>query len=168
LNPTLVVVDEILNFEERVLLYKSFFSTKECIPSFWVTKEDIINNYPINKILQVAARHFDFSEFSGSEVWTHNLSAPGFHYDKDEDLYQKYGVNVFPLCTIVYYHEISSQGSNLNNFKHALSTQDTSIVPKENRCVIMAPGLIHGSGGVGGIRKLIAISPWIEKPNGIK
>ena len=167
MNPTLIVIDEVLSFEERILLYTSFFSSKNCIPSFWKEKDDLLNYYPINKLLQISARHFDFNQFSGAEIWTHNLSAPGFHYDKDESLYQKYGVNVFPLCTIVYYQEISSQGENLNNFKYSLSTQDTSVIPKENRCVIMPPGLLHGSGGIGGIRKLIAISPWIEKPIGL-
>jgi hypothetical protein len=145
-----------------------FFSSKACIPSFWKEKESLINEHPVSKLLRTSAKYFDFSQFGGAEIWTHNLSAPGFHYDKDESIYQKHGVNVFPLCTIVYYQEISSQGENLNNFKFSLSTQDTSIIPKENRCVIMAPGLIHGSGGISGIRKLIAISPWIEKPYGLR
>jgi hypothetical protein len=56
----------------------------------------------------------------------------------------------------------------LSNFKYSLQTPDIMIIPKDNRMVVMAPGILHGTDGRQSTRKLIAFAPWIEPPHSLK
>jgi hypothetical protein len=68
---------------------------------------------------------------------------------------------------LVYYLEITNYDGNLYNLDMVLSTPDFIVVPKENRCVLMGSGIIHGSSAVNQVRRLLVLSPWKQRPTNI-
>jgi hypothetical protein len=164
-NPLISIYDDVLSMEERIEVYNRFFCTDSNVNSFWVGREELEEFEPLAKLVNLSLTGFDFSMFNGVEIWTHNLTAPGFHYDLDEKFYTETGLFVLPLCSIIYYVEITSQLTGVDNFKVSLQTPDVMIIPKDNRMVVMSPGILHGARGNPKVRKLIAISPWIKKPH---
>lgn len=167
MNVVTGIYDNVLDFEERKTLFDLFFSEGKNVPSLWVTKEGIKNQPELEKLSKIIDKQIDTSDCSGYEMWTHNLTAPGFHYDKDEYMFVHHKVNIFPKCTLIYYLEIRNYDGNLHNLEVVLSTPDFIVVPKENRCVLMNSGIIHGSFAKDQVRRLIALSPWKEKPSQI-
>jgi hypothetical protein len=161
------VYDNVLTLQERIDLFYSFFGDDNCIPSLWIKKEEIVHNQILHKLSLLIEKQIDTTDCAGYEFWTHNLSAPKYHYDKDEALFRKHGVNVFSEGTLVFYLEISNYEANVYDGRYALSTPDVIIAPKENRVVLMGSGILHGSAGVENVRKLVALSPWKEKPTQI-
>ena len=167
-NPSYTIFDNALPFVDRASLYNNFFSTKWNVRGVWIDKNDIEKINPLYKLMILAGKVFDFSEFSGVEVWTHNLTAVHFHYDKDEYVFETSGQYILPMCSLIYYLDIDLPDLNIENFKDSLHSPDVMIVPKDNRLVIMAPGIIHGSNrGRDGIRRLIGIAPWVNKPESL-
>lgn len=159
--------DNVLTFQERKRVYDSFFLEEKNIPSSWISKNNIQNHEELFKLSKLIDINLDTSECSGYEFWTHNLTSPGYHYDRDEFLFREKSVNVFPMCTLIYYLEILNYDGNIFNSKITLSTPDFIISPKENRCVIMNSGIIHGSSAINDIRRLLVLSPWKERPSKI-
>ena len=162
-NPLISIYDDVLSMDERVEIYNRFFRTNLNVNSFWVNRDKIRDFQPLEKLVELSLTGFNFSAFSGVEIWSHNLTAPSFHYDLDEKFYTETGLSVLPLCSIIYYVEITSQLTGVDNFKVSLQTPDVMIVPKDNRMVVMSPGILHGARGDPKVIKLIAISPWINK-----
>jgi hypothetical protein len=126
---------------------------------FLQSKEDLECLHPL---LEEASKHFDFSKCVGYEVWDQsNPKNLEWHYDKDEILFDKEGIQSWPICTIIYYirvHDI--HGGNL------LLEDGTSIEPIQNRLVIFGPGIEHAVEDmftVDGNRDSIIINPWTYK-----
>ncbi len=111
------------------------------------------------EILTIASRYFDFSKIIGYEFWSHNNTKPGtWHYDKDENLYSKEKKLVFPVCSTIYYLEVSDLvGGRL------FIENDAVITPKTNRLVIFPPGKYHTVEDFTGKRVSLLVNPWDHK-----
>jgi hypothetical protein len=114
-------------------------------------------------ILDKASNYFDLSEMNYYETWTHENSRPNtWHHDKDELLYKEEEKLKFPLCSTVFYANVSEdiKGGKL------LFENGVTVEPKFNRLVIFSPGLYHGVEVFRGKRTSININPWIEPIRG--
>ena len=119
----------------------------------------------VKSILGKASNYFDLSEMNYYEAWTHENTLPnGWHQDKDELLYKMELELKFPLCSTVFYANVSEdvQGGKL------LFENGIIVEPKVNRLVIFSPGLYHGVEPFRGKRTSININPWIEPIYGWK
>ena len=107
-------------------------------------------------ILDITSQYVDLSSSVGYEFWSHNGTKPsGWHYDKDDILCVEEDVYNFPLCSTVYYSEVSKlRGGEL------LLENDLVIIPKPNRLVIFAPGIYHTVKPYEGKRVSLLINPW--------
>jgi len=106
-------------------------------------------------VLHLAGQYADLSEAIGYEFWCHNGTKPSWHYDKDEKLYTKEKKLDFPLCSIVYYAEVSKlRGGEL------ILENDLVIVPKTNRLVIFKSGIYHTVKTYKGKRVSFLTNPW--------
>lgn len=166
-TPLITIYDDVLPLKDRVDIFNKFFSTDSCY-KVWVDKDNISRFKPVAKLVEIASSKFNFLQYSGIEIWTHNLTSPTFHYDNDIHLYTNTGQHSLPICTVIYYVEITMPEVGLGNFKYSLQTPDVMIIPKDNRMVVMAPGILHGTDGTQSTRKLIAFSPWINPPHSLK
>ena len=167
LNSEYTVIDNTLSFSERIILNDSFFKDRGNIASYWIKKEELINVSPIHTLVNISLTKFNFNTYSGVEIWTHNHTSPSWHTDKNEWLFHNQCITSYPMCTIVYYHTVKFKDVGVHNFFDAFQTQDVMILPKENRTIILAPGLLHTGGGRENIRQLISITPWEKKPYGL-
>ena len=108
-------------------------------------------------ILTIASKYFDFSKIVGYEFWGQNNTKPGtWHYDKDEKLYSKENKLVFPVCSTIYYLEVSDLvGGSL--------VENDVITPKTNRLVLFPPGKYHAVEDFTGKRVSLLVNPWDHK-----
>ena len=114
------------------------------------------------QFIDIASKYYDLSSSIGYEFWTHNNTRPpeGWHYDKDEFLFDATGKYDYPLCSIVYYPLIENlQGGHLH-------IECDIITPKENRLIIFPPKTYHYVEPFKGNRISILVNPWnkILKP----
>jgi len=107
-------------------------------------------------ILHLAGQYVDLSNAVGYEFWSHNGTKPtGWHYDKDDILCVEEDEYNFPICSTVYYSEVSKlRGGEL------LLGNDLVIIPKPNRLVIFPPGIYHTVKPYEGNRISLLINPW--------
>ena len=112
-------------------------------------------------ILDICKDYFDLSSMIGYELWR-NLSPPGYHLDKDENLYKRTKQLKFPLCSIVYYPLVE------NLVGGEFCTEDNiKFIPISNRLLIFGPGLGHKVTPVeSGKRIAISMAPWDILPEG--
>tara|TARA_R100001079_G_scaffold108700_1_gene79710 strand:- start:1484 stop:1978 length:495 start_codon:yes stop_codon:yes gene_type:complete len=108
------------------------------------------------KFVDIASNYFDLSSCVGYEFWTHKNTRPpeGWHYDKDELLFEKDGIYDYPLCSMVYYPFIE----NLEGGK--LHLECDVVTPKENRLIIFSPKTYHYVEPFKGERVSLLINPW--------
>ena len=114
------------------------------------------------KFIDIASTYYDLSSCIGYEFWTHNNTRPpqGWHYDRDEFLFEKNGTYDYPLCSIVYYPIVENlEGGQLH-------LECDIITPKENRLIIFPPKTHHYVEPFKGNRVSILVNPWskILKP----
>ena len=146
------VVDNFLTDTQLRLLRSKI--PNENIPETWNSK---IKKY-FSPFITEAKKNYNLSKFSGFEIWSHNNTKPPPHYDKDEVLYQTTGKLNFPLCSMVFYIEVTNvQGGKL-------FINDDAVIPKTNRLVIFGPKVWHSVEPFSGIRKVLLINPWVKKP----
>mgnify|MGYP003650394606 FL=1 len=105
-----------------------------------------------------AKKNYNLSKFLGFETWSHHNTKPAPHHDRDEFLYKTTGKLKFPLCSVIFYIEVT----NLKGGK--LFINDDAVIPKTNRLIIFGPGVWHSVEPFLGIRKVLLINPWAEKP----
>ena len=114
------------------------------------------------KFIEIASKYYDLTSSVGYEFWGHNNTRPpeGWHYDKDEFLFEKDGTYDYPLCSMVYYPIIE----NLDGGQ--LHLECDIITPKENRLIIFPPKTNHYVEPFKGNRVSLLINPWskILKP----
>ena len=107
-------------------------------------------------ILTIASKYFDFSKIIGYEFWGHNNTKPNtWHYDKDEKLYEKERKLVFPVCSTIYYLEVSDKLEG-----GRLIVENDVITPKTNRLVLFPPGKYHTVENYKGKRVSLLVNPW--------
>ena len=106
-------------------------------------------------ILDITRNYYDLSDVIGYEFWGHNGTRTGWHQDKDEALIYKTGKLKFPVCSTVYYLEVSDlKGGEL------IIDHDIVIKPKTNRLVIFPPAKFHGVNPFEGKRVSLLVNPW--------
>lgn len=92
------------------------------------------------KLLEYAEDFTDVSNVIGAEEWSHNPSLgslPEGHYDKDEDLYERTGELLYPVCSCIWYLNVKNLvGGNL-------IVEGKEIVPKTNKLVLLKPRTWH-------------------------
>jgi hypothetical protein len=110
------------------------------------------------EILTIASKYFDFSKIIGYEFWGQNNTKPGtWHYDKDEKLYSKKKELVFPVCSTIYYLEVSDLVGGRLFVEHDV------ITPRTNRLVLFPPGKYHAVEDFTGKRVSLLVNPWDHK-----
>ena len=111
-------------------------------------------------LLDVAGKYYDLSTALYYELWQqYNPDWVDPHYDKDEAL-SHIGIMKTPLCSLVYYHNVSSdiQGGELVIQEE--SGQKHEIKPITNRLVVFNRGLLHWVKEYEGHRHSILCNPW--------
>ena len=107
------------------------------------------------EILTIASKYFDFSKIVGYEFWGQNNTKPGtWHYDKDEKLYSKKKELVFPVCSTIFYLEVSDLVGG------RLFVENDVITPRTNRLVLFPPGKYHTVEDFTGKRVSLLVNPW--------
>lgn len=160
----LVIIDNLLSEDERLATIASFekgpgkYTGDNVNSNRWIDLADVDKqDFPLRKILDVAAWNFDLSTLAGAECWAHHGFATARHVDKDEQIWTDEGKVVTPLCSIIYYAEIKNLvgGRLFTNYKH--------VTPKTNRLVMFTRGMSHEVERFTGTRNIIAINPWHYK-----
>ena len=112
--------------------------------------------------IDIASKYYDLSSSVGYEFWTHNNTRPseGWHYDKDEFLFNATGIYEYPLCSMVYYPVVEDLKGGQLHLEYDI------ITPKENRLVIFPPKTYHYVEPFDGNRMSIILNSWskILKP----
>ena len=114
------------------------------------------------QMIDIASKYYDLSSSIGYEFWTHDNTRPpeGWHYDKDEFLFNENGTYDYPLCSMVYYPVVQDlEGGQLH-------LECDIITPKENRLIIFPPKTYHYVEPFKGNRISLLVNPWskILKP----
>ena len=85
----------------------------------------------------LSSQYFDTSKCIGYEFWVRKNSRPdSWHFDIDEKA-KKLGKTSYPVCTIIFYPEVS----HLNGGR--IHIEDTIITPKTNRVIIFSANVEH-------------------------
>jgi hypothetical protein len=154
-----IILNNVLNKQEQeeIINLTSIVNSYKDNSHNWINKENYSNS--VQKLFNLANEHFDLSQAAGVEFWQHFATKPcGWHYDKDEVLYENTGHIRLPLCTFVYYVYI-------NNLKGGeFLTEQLSYKPKTNDLVIFDSSLYHTVNDYRGERRSINFNPWIIKP----
>lgn len=120
--------------------------------------EETNNDMFISSIRLVAGLRYPLEDIWGYEIWEKNNESSPLHYDKDERLYERRDVLSYPICSIIYYHQVSDlTGGEL------VSPDNWSISPKENRLIIFGPGIPHQVSEFTGTRKAVLVNFWRER-----
>ena len=147
------VEDDFLPVDLLEGVYDLYNNNKTSTPTGWVEKSEV--HYGVTKLVSAALHCFNISHFAGLEIWSHYNSRPGWHYDRNELLYDKDKVNVFPLCSIIFYPKI-----NVISGGELVIDSGITIHPKTNRLVLMSPGTYHKVETFLGERFSLLINVW--------
>lgn len=131
----------------------------------WITKKHIpremlslINNYQV--------------EYTGVEWWCYDsmniepeqhIAIPK-HKDYDGGLEMLTGIQVYPECSYVYYHEIDIiEGGMLQLYDDDGNLID-SVHPVRNRLVVFPSNITHEVTAFTGVRRSFVMLPWKKRP----
>lgn len=123
--------------------------------NFYSFEEKTENDSFIRDIRATAASFYPTQDLWGYEIWQKD-SSTDIHLDKDETLYERRGILSFPVCSVIFYYEVSDdiEGGEL------YSPNDWVVFPKQNRLVIFGPAIRHGVSDFTGIRKSVLVNFW--------
>ena len=112
-------------------------------------------------LTKIVSEHYDLSTSIGYEFWIHHNTRPTeWHIDKDEISMNEEGGLSCPLCSIVYYPLVEDvTGGRLCLLDENLET-DVTIVPKQNRLIVLPSGQRHYVEPFEGKRVSFIINPW--------
>ena len=149
-----VVIDDVLDSKSVSTICSHIDqSTKHSI--FYRKNDNHLHDNFCLSMIDIASQFYDLSSFVGYEFWTRlNSCVGGWHQDKDEKLYDKKGIESYPLCSIIYYVHVK----NMTGGELLLDTD--TILPKTNRMVIFAPGISHNVNEFTGDRICLLVNPW--------
>lgn len=155
----LVVQDNILSLDHMYRLQEYFIIQNNGNQyNNWMDKSKVPTW--LENITNTAAQHFDLSDCVGYEWWIQtNGSRPtrGWHFDLDEDEWNKNNKLKFPLCSIIYYPMVQDlQGGHF-------ITEDIKVTPKTNRAIFMSPAQLHTVAPYENTRCAVLINPWAYK-----
>lgn len=140
-------ISEFLNCQSDHCHIGNFFSLKEAV-----------NFLPL---LNKAAGSFEFFADDAFEVWCNVDTRPsGWHIDQHEAASKK-GQSFRPICTFVYYLDVSNDlvGGRLCVFDE-LTQLKHYVKPKRNRLILFGPGMLHRVEHFKGRRRSLIINPW--------
>ena len=156
MNNSILVFDDVLNNFSPSLL-ELINKPLESLDWYSLDHKHKYKDFCI-EILTIASKYFDFSKIVGYEFWGQNNTKPGtWHYDKDEKLYSKKKELVFPVCSTIYYLEVSDLVGG------RLFVENDVITPKTNRLVLFPPGKYHAVEDFTGKRVSLLVNPWDHK-----
>ena len=147
------------------IILDNVLPTREDLTDLVNNRVDGVNWYDLHQdhiyknfctsILNITKNYYDLSDVIGYEFWGHNGTRTPWHQDKDEKLIEKTGELSFPLCSTVYYLEVSNlKGGEL------IIDNDLVVIPKTNRLVIFSPAKFHGVNPFEGKRVSLLVNPW--------
>ena len=149
-----VVIDDVFDQDTTTRLYESVDNSTRN-PFFYKLGESHFHDNFSYATLDVASHYFNLKTCIGYEFWTRlNRCVGGWHQDKDEKLYDKKGIESYPLCSIIYYVHVK----NMTGGELLLGTD--TILPKSNRMVIFASGISHNVNEFTGERICLLVNPW--------
>ena len=152
----IVILDDILSEGGRQKVLEKYSNRRNSISETWVDNESA--DKQCKKLLKIANRFINIKDAAGFELWTHYNTKPGFHFDKDETLFNKTGELKFPLCTILYYPYIDN-----NLIGGEFVADGIQVKPITNRMIIFSPGVWHGVNEYKNERFSLIINPWLTK-----
>ena len=153
MNNSILVFDDVLNNFSPSLL-ELINKPLESLDWYSLDHKHKYKDFCI-EILTIASKYFDFSKIVGYEFWGQNNTKPGtWHYDKDEKLYSKKKELVFPVCSTIYYLEVSDLVGG------RLFVENDVITPRTNRLVLFPPGKYHTVEDFTGKRVSLLVNPW--------
>ena len=156
MNNSILVFDDVLNNFSPSLL-ELINKPLESLDWYSLDHKHKYKDFCI-EILTIASKYFDFSKIVGYEFWGQNNTKPGtWHYDKDEKLYSKKKELVFPVCSTIFYLEVSDLAGG------RLFVENDVITPKTNRLVLFPPGKYHAVEDFTGKRVSLLVNPWDHK-----
>ena len=153
MNNSILVFDDVLNNFSPSLL-ELINKPLESLDWYSLDHKHKYKDFCI-EILTIASKYFDFSKIVGYEFWGQNNTKPGtWHYDKDEKLYSKKKELVFPVCSTIFYLEVSDLVGG------RLFVENDVITPRTNRLVLFPPGKYHTIEDFTGKRVSLLVNPW--------
>ena len=153
MNNSILVFDDVLNNFSPSLL-ELINKPLESLDWYSLDHKHKYKDFCI-EILTIASKYFDFSKIVGYEFWGQNNTKPGtWHYDKDEKLYSKKKELVFPVCSTIFYLEVSDLVGG------RLFVENDVITPRTNRLVLFPPGKYHTVEDFTGKRVSLLVNPW--------
>ena len=128
------------------------------INSTWADIDSIDPYHEIcYSLLEIAKTRYDLSECVGYEYWNQLNTAPAWHIDKDDMLFNKVGETSFPICSIIFYLKVKNL--RYGNF---IVDGGITIAPKTNRMVLLSPGIPHAVEKFNGTRISFLVNPWSQ------
>jgi hypothetical protein len=156
----LTVIDDFLPINKNKEVV-DFFTVHDASKEKWfegTLVEYLKGTSFISDCLNVASKYYNLTSMVGCEMWSHNNTRPGWHYDKDEQLWQETKEIKAPLCSIVYYGLVNDLVGG------KFITETISVTPKTNRLIVFSPNTYHAVEEYTGNRLAIALNPWNTKP----
>ncbi len=157
----LIVQDNVFSKEIAAVVARDYIELNKSCDAIWCNgsfDETVRSGSLVSSILKSAAKHFDLSKMVGFEYWAHYNSGVGWHYDKDEVMYNETGVLRLPLCGIVYYPIIENLSGGW------FVTHSEKVQPRTNRAVMFSADKEHMVERFTGTRLSVSINPWDVKP----
>jgi hypothetical protein len=150
------VLDNFLS-EDAYADTKKQFVGKGTTPIMWHDAESIPITF--KEYIGKLKSYFGLDGLVGIETWVHDNTKPdGWHYDKDEFLFNALGELKHPnLATVLYLKAGDVQGGNL-------LLNGMSIKPIENRLVCFSGDMKHCVEEFTGDRTALAVNFWNDTP----
>ena len=110
------------------------------------------------KAIDGVTRHL-LPNYHGIELWVNNNTSVGWHYDKDEHVFDNTGLYKLADLSTVFYTEVDLEEGG--SFEYDGGT----IEPKLNRLLIFGKGVMHRVNPFVGKRWSVAANLWEERIN---
>ena len=156
---SLEIFDQVLNINQwdSVSEFLRCKSERCHIGNFFSFQEAVVFLPLLNK----AAGSFEFFPDDVFEIW-HNIDIrpQGWHIDQHEAA-AKNGQSFRPICTFVYYLDVSNDliGGRLCVFDEFTQSKHY-VEPNRNRLVLFSSGVLHRVEPLEGRRQSLIINPW--------
>ena len=131
------------------------------VNSGWFEPDDPHDNSIMcENLLSIAKKYYsEIKNIRGYDFWAHYNTRPQeWHFDKDENAYLKFGIERFPVCSIICYLEVDLQDGGKLMIEPGIT-----IEPRKSRMILLAPGTYHFVEKYTGERIGVNINPWNTK-----
>ena len=152
MKPFLIVVDDFLD-------QKEIFNLKNLKFNYETDKLNLFHHIEVfHPFINFISCFYNLKNCLGYEIWKQQNTRPkGWHFDKDEKIFQETKEIRFPICTLIYYLKCQNVKGGRLFFK---DSGENSISPKQNRIILFSSGIEHYVEPFDGERTSIIINPW--------